>query len=101
MKRLIVTLVAGALVVGFSLWFFSRPVVVLSENSPIWTTEDDASRQGTIFPGPAPQPKRTLMQGDRIRIVWIKYGKDYKAAFVVTPDLQSGWVLTTQDGISG
>ncbi len=41
------------------------------------------------------------MQGDRIRIVWIKYGKDYKAAFVVTPDLQSGWVLTTQDGISG
>jgi len=97
---LIVTCVVGILSIALSLWFFTRPIIVLSEASPIWTTEDDASRQGTSSPGPA-KPKKILKKGDRIRIVKIRYGKDYKAAFVVTPSLQRGWILTTQDGISG
>lgn len=94
----IVTLVIGCLFAASLLWFFTRPTVVLSGDSPLWTTEYDASRQKTIYPRPA-DPKAELKQGDTIRIVLVKYGKDYKAAFIVGADWQHGWILTTQEGI--
>jgi hypothetical protein len=95
----IVALVIGCFIAATLLWIFSRPIVVLSADSSLWTTEYDASRQKTIYPGPA-NPKAELKQGDTIRIVSVKYGKDYKAAFIVAPDWQHGWILTTQEGVS-
>ena len=90
----------GSLVAfGTLLWFFTLPVVTLSGESPIWSSEDGAARQGTIFPGPV-APKAILKKGDKIKITWVKYGKDYRAAFVLAPGFQTGWILTTQKGIS-
>lgn len=93
------TVLIGAASIGIAIWFFSRPVIALSTDSPLWTTEDDAARQETVYPGPA-SPKEVLKEGDKIRIVWIKYGKDYKAAFIVGPGIKNGWILTTQKGVA-
>jgi len=99
-RSLKLLLIAGLLAVGALFWFFTRPVITLSDDSPIWSSEDDAARQGTIFPGPVTS-KAILKKGDKIKVVWVKYGKDYRAAFVLAPDFQTGWILTTQRGISG
>ena len=87
---IIVTLAVG--------WFVSRPIIMVRNATPLWATEYDASRQHTIYPGPG-TPLSRLRSGDRLRIVWDTYGKDYWAFVVLGPKCQFGWVLYGQDGI--
>jgi hypothetical protein len=97
MKRGI-TISIGALlllcVLGF---YFTRPMIVVTKETPLWKTEYDASRQFTIHPGPG-TPASELETGDRLRILWTTGGKDYRAYFVVGRG-SKGWVLYGQRGI--
>jgi hypothetical protein len=78
--------------------YFSCPVIVLTSDTPLWESEYDAARQGTIFPGDG-TPRGQMKAGDRLRVIWSVYGKDYRAHFVVAPHRQRGWVLFEQQGV--
>jgi hypothetical protein len=84
---------------GFAAWFLTRPVIVVAEKSPLWASEYDASREGTTHPGPG-VPKEQLRAGERLKVVWDTYGKDYLAFCVVRENWHVGWVLYGQPGIA-
>lgn len=93
----IVSMVASALAaVG---WYRSRPVLVVTEDSPLWASEYDAYRQGSLHPGRG-VPQGQMSSGEYLRALWITEGKDYRAAFVVRDGGRSGWVLLWQRGIA-
>jgi hypothetical protein len=78
--------------------YFTRPVIVLTDDTPLWSSEYDASRQMTTFPGPG-MPLGEMKTGDCLRVLWTTDGKDYRAHFVVGPHWQKGWVLYGQRGM--
>jgi hypothetical protein len=90
------TLLGGAIaVVLLAVWWFyvTRPVVAVSADTEIWKSEYDAA-----YPGPH-TPLVHLRQGEKLRILWVTYGKDYCAYYVAAPQGQRGWVLYGQVGI--
>ena len=98
LKGRIAVSVGSALVVIIVLWL-SRPVIEVKAATPLWACEYDASRQGTIYPGTG-TPLLQLTAGDRLRVVWDTYGKDYHAFFVIGPNCTKGWVLHGQEGLA-
>jgi hypothetical protein len=90
--RITISILGGLLLLGGLGAYFSRPVILLTEDTPLWESEYDASRQMTIVPGPG-SPLAKMQAGDRLRVLWVTHGKDYRAYFVVGPDGQRGWVL--------
>ena len=99
MKRpLSLTISVILVLAGAALFYLSRPVVIAKEDTPLWESEYDESRQGTIFPGSG-TPLGQLKAGDHLRVLWDKYGKDDHALFVVGPHWRKGWMLDRQDGI--
>jgi hypothetical protein len=100
MRRVRYIGVAGALMVVVGVWwYFSRPIVVVADEAPLWSSEYDASRQSTIFPGPG-TPLGYLKAGTQLRVLWSVYGKDYLAYVVVARHLGKGWLLCGQKGIA-
>src|SRR5258706_8694098 len=89
----------GVAIIAASLLCASRPVIHVSDDTPLWSTEYDASRQATIHPGPG-TPLAQLKAGDRLRVLWIAQGKDYRAYLVIGPHWQKGWVLYRQRGLA-
>jgi hypothetical protein len=78
--------------------YLSCPVVVLTDATALWKNEYDASRQGTLVPGPG-IPRVMMTAGNRLRVLWRADGKDYRAYLVVAPRWQRGWVLYGQHGV--
>ena len=89
---------SGVVVVATSLLYVSLPVIVVTDDTPPWRSEYDASRQFTTRPGPG-TPLSRIEAGGRVRVLWDTYGKDYHAYFVVAPHWQRGWLLDVQHGI--
>ena len=67
-------------------------IVVVDAPTPLWATEYDAARQGTIKPGPG-APIGTLAAGEKLPVVTSKDGKDYWAVEVRAKDGRLAWVL--------
>ena len=99
LKRLRVIAVAIGLLMAAAVWLcYSRPVVYVTDDTPLWGSAYDASRQRTKYPGPG-TPLGDLLTGSKLRVLWTEDGKDYRAYFVVGPSYSRGWVLHGQDGI--
>jgi hypothetical protein len=99
MRRCILVILAGVfLTVAAVLWYASRLTVSVIDNTLLWASEYDAARQTTIFPGQG-NPLAQLKAGDRFRVLWTVYGKDYRAHLVVAAHWQRGWVLSGQHGL--
>jgi hypothetical protein len=96
--KISLSVLVALLFLGGGWVYFSCPVVALTDATPLWESEYDASREGTIFPGPG-IPRGTMAAGDRLRVLWTSDGKDYRACFVVAAHWQRGWVLCGQDGV--
>jgi hypothetical protein len=98
MKRLLVIGITGGItIVSAALLYFSRPVIEVTEDTLLWRSEYDASRQATSYPGPG-MPRAVLKSGDRLKVLRTVYGKDYLAYFVVAPHWRKGWLLYGQRG---
>ena len=97
-NKTLVVLISCALIFCLGLWWYSRPVVRASCDTPLWATEYDASRQYSSNPGSG-VPLGKILEGDQVRFLWASTGKDYRAFNVVVPRLGQGWVLYGQDGI--
>jgi hypothetical protein len=96
--KISLSVLVALLLLGSGWAYFSSPVVVLTDATPLWESEYDASRQGTFVPGPG-IPRGIMATGDRLRVLWSADGKDYRAYFVVAPHWQRGWVLFGQHGV--
>jgi len=94
-----VTLVALGALAAALLWYCSRPCIRLTSDTLLWSTEYDASRQASIYPGPG-VPAGHVKAGSRLRVVWTAEGKDYRAFLVVGPHWQKGWLLFGQEGFA-
>jgi hypothetical protein len=97
-RRIIISILGGLLLFGVCA-YFSRPLIVLTDDTPLWRSEYDASRQKTLFPGTG-TPLSNMKAGDRLRVLWVTDGKDYRAYFVIAPHRQRGWVLFGQHGVT-
>lgn len=95
-KMVIVSVSAG---LAFAAWFFTRPITVVTGESELWSSEFDAYRRGSFFPG-AGTPKERLRRGERLRVLWTAQGKDYQAALVIRQNWERGWVQLWQQGIA-
>src|SRR5262245_28782112 len=96
MRRSIsIGITGGIVLVATSLLYVSLPVIVVTCDILLWRSEDDASLQGTTYPGPG-TPLSQVEAGDRVRVLWDTYGKDYHAYFVVGSHWQRGWLLDGQ-----
>jgi len=87
-------------IVGARLVYVSQPQILVTSDTQLWRSEDDAAGHHTFCPGPC-TPLSQLKPGTRLRVVWDSYGKDYLAFFVVGPHWQTGWVLYGQHGLDG
>lgn len=81
----------GCVAVAVVLFWMSRSVVYVDEDSYLWKSEIDARRANTIYPGPG-KPKAPLRAGDELVVLRISTGKDYRAYHVIAPGFTVGWV---------
>ena len=88
---------SGVAIIAAWLLHASLPVIHITDGTPLWSTEYDASRQATTYPGPG-TPLAQLKAGEQLRVLWIAQGKDYRAYLVIGPHLERGWVLYGQSG---
>lgn len=99
MKNLrVIGIAVGVLATIITFWYLSRPVLYVSQDTPLWGAEYDASCESTIYPGPS-TPLGDIRAGARLRVLWTAQGKDYRAFFVFAPGCPLGWVLYGQNGI--
>jgi hypothetical protein len=99
MKRtLSIALKTGFVAAGVTALYLSRPVIVVTESTPLWDSEYDASRQGTNSPGTG-TPLTHMKVGERLRVILETDDKDHRAYLVLGPHWQKGWVLYGQRGI--
>ena len=100
MRRILSLGVAsGVAIIAAWLSYAALPVIHITDGTPLWSTEYDASRQATTYPGPG-TPRAHLKAGDQLRVLWTAQGKDYRAYLVIGPRLQRGWVLYGQRGFA-
>ena len=98
-RRIAIAILGGLFVFACGCWaYFSCPTIVITSDTPLWESEYDAARVGTFYPGEG-TPRRQMKAGDRLRVLWSVYGKDYRAHFVVEPHGQRGWVCYGQHGV--
>jgi hypothetical protein len=96
--KLLSVAVGLAIVVVAWVCYSLRPAMEVSSATPLWSSEYDASRMGTTYPGPGVAVAQ-MKCGEELRVVWIAQGKDYRAAYVIRPNWQAGWVLLWQNGL--
>ena len=92
-------LIATAAFAAALVWYCSRPCIHVASDTLLWSTEYDASRQTSTYPGPG-VPAGHAKAGSCLRVVWTAEGKDYRAYFVLGPQGQKGWVLFGQEGLA-
>jgi hypothetical protein len=99
--RLILSVGVASGVANIATWllYAALPVIQITNGTPLWSTEYDASRQATTYPGPG-RPLAQLKAGDQLRVLWTAQGKDYRAYLVIGPHLHRGWVLYGQRGFA-
>jgi hypothetical protein len=98
-RSLSIGVTGGIAIIAASLLYASRPVIHVTDGTPLWLTEYDASRQATMYPGPG-TPVAQLKAGDRLRVLWAAQGKDYRAYLVIGRHWQKGWVIYGQRGFA-
>lgn len=98
-RFLSISVVSGVAIIAASSLYAARPVLHITDETPLWLTEYDASRQATSYPGPG-TPLAQLKAGDQLRLLWTTQGKDYRAYLVIGQHLQRGWVLYGQRGFA-
>ena len=70
MRRSITIAIASGIVIGVaSLLYVSLPMIVVTDDTPLWQSEYDASRQFTDYPGPG-TPLSQIEAGERVRVLW-------------------------------
>ena len=92
-------LLAMAAFAATLVWYSSRPCIEVTSDTLLWSTEYDASREASLYPGPG-EPAGVLKAGSHLRVLWTAEGKDYLAYLVVTPHWHKGWVLFGQKGVA-
>ena len=97
-RSLSIGITGGIAIIAASLFYVSRPLIDVTGDTPLWSGGYDAARQATIYPGPG-TPLAHVNAGGRLRVLWTRHGKDYRAYLVIGPHWQKGWVLYGQYGL--